>query len=263
MRSFTTDELDRFLQIDNLLEDEQPLVIKPKLAKLIGLNEAIVLQQIKYWIKKSRHEYGGTKWVYNSYQEWQKQFPFWSVSTIKRIFLSLESQGLIISGNFNKEQRDRTKWYTLSWGENLPLGQIDPMEGTIMTPPLPENTPRENNYSSEMLEQIKKVYDYWLKLMVIDPTTRTYGTLNEKRAALDRARKRTRLTDKRKTKVAARIKSMGADRVIQAVKQISKSEFHRDGILSNGSKGTFVASLEWLCENDERVENWANKGDDQ
>jgi hypothetical protein len=118
-------------------------------------------------------------------------------------------------------------------------------------------------YTSEMLTNIEKVYDIWLKLMVVDPTVRAHGTTDERRAALLAASKRTRLTDKRKAKAATRIESMGLDRVLAAIKQISKSEFHRDGMQSDGTIGTFTASLEWLCENDERIETWANKGGNQ
>ena len=33
------------------LFDEHPLVIDVKLAQIIGLNEAIVLQQVNYWLQ--------------------------------------------------------------------------------------------------------------------------------------------------------------------------------------------------------------------
>ncbi len=36
--------------MNNLLLDEHPLLVMPKLATLIGLNEAIVLQQVHYWL---------------------------------------------------------------------------------------------------------------------------------------------------------------------------------------------------------------------
>ena len=35
-----------------VLYDRYPLIINPTLAELIGLNEAIVLQQIHYWTEK-------------------------------------------------------------------------------------------------------------------------------------------------------------------------------------------------------------------
>jgi DnaD/phage-associated family protein len=98
-----------------LLLDEEPLVILPSLAASVGLNESIVLQQLHYWLERSNHVYDGYKWVYNTYEEWQEQFPFWSVSTIRRIITKLEDKGLIIVGNFNKSRVDKTKWYRIDY----------------------------------------------------------------------------------------------------------------------------------------------------
>ena len=101
--------------MSKLLLDEYPLIILPNLAVKIGLNEAIVMQQLHYWLKESKNVKDGYKWVYNTYEDWQKQFPFWSVSTIKRIVSGLEKEGLILTGNYNKLKIDRTKWYRINY----------------------------------------------------------------------------------------------------------------------------------------------------
>ncbi|HHU6758782.1 TPA: DnaD domain protein, partial [Staphylococcus aureus] len=98
-----------------LLIDDYPIQVLPKLAELIGLNEAIVLQQIHYWLNNSKHKYDGKTWIFNSYPEWQKQFPFWSLITIKRTIYSLEKQNLLLIGNYNKAKFDKTKWYTINY----------------------------------------------------------------------------------------------------------------------------------------------------
>ena len=63
-----------------LLFDEYPLVVNPQLAKLIGLNEAIVLQQVHYWVTINeageRNFQDGHTWTYNTLKEWHEQFPF-------------------------------------------------------------------------------------------------------------------------------------------------------------------------------------------
>ncbi|HDE3362621.1 TPA: DnaD domain protein, partial [Staphylococcus aureus] len=41
--------------MNKLLIDDYPIQVLPKLAELIGLNEAIVLQQIHYWLNNSKH----------------------------------------------------------------------------------------------------------------------------------------------------------------------------------------------------------------
>lgn len=105
--------------VSKLLIDESPLLVLPSLAATIGLNEAIVLQQVHYWlqVKKSagKDYIDGNYWVYNSFSEWNKQFPFWSINTIKRTFYSLEEKGLLISGNYNQRNFDKTKWYSIDY----------------------------------------------------------------------------------------------------------------------------------------------------
>lgn len=108
--------------MSKLIFNDRPLLISPKLATEIGLNETIILQQIHYWVDKKKHVVEGKSWVYNTYEEWQKQFPFWSVTTITRALKSLEKQGLILTGNFNTMAFDKTKWYAIQYDA---IGQFD------------------------------------------------------------------------------------------------------------------------------------------
>lgn len=101
--------------MSSLLMKEIPLMVQPSLAKELGLNEALFLQQLNYWIERSTKKIDGKYWIYNTIEAWHKQFPFWSISTIKRIILNLEKKKLIITGNFNKISMDRTKWYTINY----------------------------------------------------------------------------------------------------------------------------------------------------
>lgn len=99
----------------NILLDESPLIIVPTLAKLIGLNESIILQQVHYWLKRSSHTKLNQKWVYFTYDELMEQIPFLSKSTIQRTILKLERNGYLSSQNFNKLKIDKTKWYTINY----------------------------------------------------------------------------------------------------------------------------------------------------
>lgn len=100
---------------NGLLIPEPPLQVLPSLACKVGLNESIVLQQFHYWLQRSNNIKDGYKWIYNSYKEWAKQFPFWSEHTIRRTINSLETQGYLISGNYNKAGFDKTKWYRIDY----------------------------------------------------------------------------------------------------------------------------------------------------
>ena len=101
--------------MSKLLIYDNPIMILPTLAQKIGLNEAVMLQQIHYWLESSQHEKEGRKWVYNSYRAWQLQMPFWSERTIKRSIKSLEDQGYLLSANYNRLTMDKTKWYSIDY----------------------------------------------------------------------------------------------------------------------------------------------------
>ena len=100
---------------------EQPIVINKELAKVIGLNEAIVLQQIEYWIninekaKKENNFKEGYYWTYNTIDQWQKEFPFWSYNTVKRTLAKLENKKVLITATLNNKGYDRTKWYRIDY----------------------------------------------------------------------------------------------------------------------------------------------------
>jgi hypothetical protein len=79
--------------MSKLLIDEPPLQVLPSLALAIGLNEAIFLQQLHYWLQRSEHQHAGQRWVYNTLEGWHEQFPFWSMSTVRRTIRSLKAQG--------------------------------------------------------------------------------------------------------------------------------------------------------------------------
>lgn len=105
--------------------------LSPVLAEKIGLNEAIVVQQVHYWIEMYRHSeeenirikhfHDGKWWIYNTYEEWQKQFPFWCLRTLKNVFKKLVDKEYLLVGHFNIKKYDRTNWYTVNYDkiENL------------------------------------------------------------------------------------------------------------------------------------------------
>jgi hypothetical protein len=113
-----------------LLIDDHPLQVLPALAVAVGLNEEIILQQLHYWTRRSTNSIGGHLWVYNTYEEWQAQFPLWSVSTIRRIFGNLEAQGVVVAAKHNTQNWDQRKWYRIDYNvlnqQGLTMGDKSP-----------------------------------------------------------------------------------------------------------------------------------------
>lgn len=158
----------------NLLIDEYPLLVLPSLAIQIGLNEAIALQQIHYWLQnpKGGEEIDGERWVYNTYEEWQRDnFPFWSVRTVQRVFASLESMELVIS--MQKAAYDRSKYYRIHYDKlsswNMPdCHNAEFQNGTIEDDNLASSSLTETTETTpdlqEVIDSANKKVDEYLKL---------------------------------------------------------------------------------------------------
>lgn len=114
--------------MNDLLFDSPPLVLQKELVCMVGINEAVILQQIHYWCevnrKAGRNFHDGRYWTYNTFDKWSEEFPWLSKRHIQNLFAKLEKDGYLISGNYNQMKMDRTKWYTLNYDiikQNQPL----------------------------------------------------------------------------------------------------------------------------------------------
>lgn len=131
----------------SLLMTSRPIVINPDLAHSIGLNEAIALQQVNYWLKETTSgiERDGVRWIYNTTEQWLEQFPFWSESTLKRTFTRLKSIGVLKIEQLNKSQRDMTNYYTINYeSELLDEVKVTKSNGSKCTTPSGQNDTMED-----------------------------------------------------------------------------------------------------------------------
>lgn len=96
---------------------------KKRKAGTLGLNEAIIINQINYWneinkkAEKSKKFKDGYYWTYNTYEKWaENDFPYWSADTIRKSITALESMGIVISTDkYNSYKIDNTKWYRIDY----------------------------------------------------------------------------------------------------------------------------------------------------
>lgn len=104
-----------------------------EIAEKYGLNEAIILNNIRFWVLHNEANgtnfHDGRFWTYNSQKAFEKLFPYMKPFTVRTALKSLEDNGLIITGNYNKSSYDRTKWYTLSDKVNMLFAQLSPICG--------------------------------------------------------------------------------------------------------------------------------------
>ena len=106
------------LPASNLLIGGRTLLLLPSLVAAVGLNEAIVLQQVRYRLGDGQQPqvWDGRRWARASLERWQERdFPFWKAKTVQRAFDSLVRQGLIAASQPDLPRRDATKWYTIDF----------------------------------------------------------------------------------------------------------------------------------------------------
>ena len=99
------------------LEYDRFFIVPEALILKIGYEESLILSRIEYWLgvcgKSILNERG--LWIYNSQNEWKKQFAFLSLYKIKKIIKSLEMKGLLISKKVNAKKCNHTKWYSIDF----------------------------------------------------------------------------------------------------------------------------------------------------
>lgn len=220
---------------NRLLFNDHPLVVSPGLAvALKSVDEAIVLQQVHYWLQTSSHERDGRQWIYNSIKDWQEQFPFWTEKVIRRITDSLREKGLLLTANYNKLSMDRTLWYSIDYDmlstyaqTGIPFAQT----GKCICPPgvdhlpargtaIPETTTETNNKDVVVVDgrTLADVFRTWSQI--------TKGTFN----SID------------SDKVKDLIDTHGAEAVYQAMldanEQGKRTLAYVNGILRNRQNGT-------------------------
>lgn len=152
--------------MSKLLINESPLQVQPSLAMAIGLNEAIFLQQLHYWLGASKYKKDDRVWIYNTYPEWLLQLKYMSLATLKRTIKSLKEQRLILVERFDKGRSNQVNYYSIDYDilciveENITqaIDSIDQLKmsqssSSICTNGVAQNEPMDRLKMSQSLQE--------------------------------------------------------------------------------------------------------------
>lgn len=135
-----------------------------ELAKEYGILEAIILNNLQFWIEKNRANgtnfHDGHYWTYNSAKAFSELFPYASQKQIRKALQNLIGEGIIQTGNYNKNPYDRTLWYSFTEKGNRIFQTVNidlpkrengnDLEGQ----PIPNN--KKDNKTDNKLKESKK-----------------------------------------------------------------------------------------------------------
>ena len=89
-------------------------------AKKVGVNKAILLQYIEFWVDKNKANkvliYEGKAWVYHTASGFEEIFSYMKANTIAKYLVELEKEGYLHSSQNiekGKNRNNRVKYYTL------------------------------------------------------------------------------------------------------------------------------------------------------
>ena len=95
-----------------------------------GVNDAIVLSNIFFWVSKNAdhaaHYHDVRYWTYNSVKAFAALFPYLTNKQIRGALDRLIRNGLIVKGNYNRNGMDQTAWYAVTDKGYELYGQVTP-----------------------------------------------------------------------------------------------------------------------------------------
>lgn len=142
-----------------------------EIAQNYGVDVAIFLDNISYWLHlnsaNARHYHDGRYWTRNDLISFTILFPYWSTRQLERIIKTCIEKGLLLKGNYNKTQYDRTYWYSLTdRGLELLKFPISPNGGmekrergnriTQTVTPIPDTNSTSDINTKESIESTSK-----------------------------------------------------------------------------------------------------------
>ena len=198
-------------------------------AKKYGIQAAVLLKNIYFWIEKNRANemnfYDGYYWTYNSKKAFSELFPYMTERQIDYTLKKLIEEEILVTGNYNKMAYDRTLWYAItkkgySILQNCEMGTTKLLNGNNENvEPIPDNKPNK--------KPNKKTYIYYGEYQNVFLTNEQYEKLmnefpNDYKSRIDKLDGYMQSTGKKYKDCLATIRNW------------SRNE-QRKGVINNGS----------------------------
>lgn len=211
------------------------------IAKEYGILEAILLNNIWFWIEKNRanntNYYDGYYWTYNSTRAFNELFPYVSQRQIQNALKKLIDNEILQTGNYNKIAYDRTLWYAFT-EKGKCIMQKCKMESPILSngngengQPIPNNKPdAKPNNKPDTNTKVDPNVPYEIIKNLFHNICISYPKL-------------VKVSDTRKTSIAARYKEYDCD--IEVFKTLFTKAQQSDFLKGNNDR-SWKANFDWL-----------------
>lgn len=221
-----------------------------EIAQEYGMECAIILKHLYYWIEKNRvcekHYYDGRYWTYGSIKAFCELFPYIGEKKMRNTFQKLEEKGLLITGNHNKSQYDRTKWYALTEKgiSTITKQKIDSAKGQMSFGERANGNYEKGKPIPDIITDIETdniiVSKDTIRQTDVQRCVEAWNSLSD--CGIKSISKMTS-SSKRYQSLVARIKEYGVDDILTAIDKIRHSKFLQG---RSGSKRAWVITFDWF-----------------
>ena len=206
-------------------------------AKKYGVECAVLLYNLRHWLEKNvaneKHIHDGRVWTYNSTKAFADLFPYLSEKQIYRRLQKLEKEGILLTGNYNNHEYDRTKWYS-----------IDETEYCI-SHNRENHSPKSENGNSESGETIPDINT--------DINTNNYVQFVDLWNDVNDCN--LRITDKKREQIRARLRTYSEDELKTSIRNRSEDDW------INGEGKKYKTNWDSFWRNDEKPERYLTQNE--
>lgn len=217
-----------------------------QLAREIGINAALVFDELSFWSPKSQND----GWVYKTYEEMSERLPL-SKKQLKKAYDILIEKGLAekkvarVSGvpkvhlKLTKNLGAPSDLRELSESDKRELSESDKRELSLYTATNNSNYYKKINKKNENLEKTNNEINKF--------DTELFVSLVAELGCV-----RATATPGRKAKLAKRLKTYTPEELKKAARNIGKNKFMSG---ENDNKKRY-GTIDYLLRNDEKIEEW-------
>ena len=223
------------------------------IAKKYGILEAILLNNIQFWIEKNKanevNYFDGEYWTFNSTKAFTELFPYVSQRQIQYALKHLRDEGILQVGNYNKLAYDRTLWYAFTKKgkiilQNCKIDYSEKSNGSYDgVQPIPDIN--EDNKTSHINTNGKQAIDYQKIVNMYNDICISFSKI-------------TKLSDARKKSIKARLNTYNYDDFKQLFEKAQASDF-----LKGKNNRDWQANFDWLIKDNNMAKvldgNYDNK----
>ncbi len=84
------------------------------MAREAGIPDAVVLRFLSYKVTRSKNLRDGQRWFFDSIPKIARRFPYLTPAAVEEVLRRNALAGRLVRGNYNRQRRDRTIWYSMS-----------------------------------------------------------------------------------------------------------------------------------------------------